>query len=258
MASRFRTCLPAPMKLTCYALRADAPTIRPAPSTRPWMDGVIDKHAYRCLPLAIANSHGWDIGAPFGFTAEWNGDVHPTGLTLRRDDGTPPGHQVTTHFGYGIVTFDLSYLFRTEPGWDLVATGPTNRPKDGIAALTGVIETDWLPYPFTMNWQLTRPGGVRFERDEPICTIFPVARGTLANVEPEIVALEDHPEVSAPLHEWEQRRAKLMRELYSAPRELKDAWLRGYYVGRMPDGSNIPDHQTKLKLTAPIDRRRQK
>jgi hypothetical protein len=46
-----------------------------------------------------------------------------------------------------------------------------------------------------------------------------------------------------------------MRELYAAPRALKDAWLRNYFVGRMPDGSEIPDHKTKLKLMEPVDRR---
>ena len=151
------------MKLVCYAIDAEAPTIRPAQQTRAWMDGVIDNHAYRCLPLSIANSYGWDILAPFAFSAQWNGEPHPSGLILRCDDGsTPPLKRVASHFGYGIVTFQLSYLFRTEPGWDLVASGPWNRPKDGIAALTGVIETDWLPFPFTMNWQMTRPGTVRF------------------------------------------------------------------------------------------------
>jgi Family of unknown function (DUF6065) len=245
------------MKLTCYAIETNAPTIRPAAATRPWMDDVIDNHAYRCLPLTIANSHGWDILAPLTFSAEWNGDPHPRGLVLRGDDGNaPPLNRVSSHFGYGIVTFHLSYLFRTEPGWDLVASGPWNRPKHGIAALTGVIETDWLPYPFTMNWQMTQAGTVRFECDEPICTIFPIARGGLQGVEPEIVALEDHPEVSAPLRHWQQRRAELMRELYANPRALKDAWLRDYFVGRMPDGSAVPDHQTKLKLAAPIDRRK--
>lgn len=245
------------MKLTCYAIDANAPTIRPAPATRPWMDDVIDNHAYRCLPLTIANSYGWDILAPLGFTAEWSGDSHPRGLVLRSDDGSTPAlNQVSSHFGYGIITFHLSYLFRTEPGFDLVASGPWNRPKDGIAALTGVIETDWLPYPFTMNWQMTRSGSVRFERDEPICTIFPIARGVLQSVEPEIVALEDHPEVAAQLRDWQLRRAKLMRELYAAPRALKDAWLRDYFIGRMPDGASVQDHQTKLKLAAPIDRRR--
>src|SRR5712672_2919778 len=121
------------MKLVCYAIDGEAPTIRAAQQTRAWMDGVIDNHAYRCLPLSIANSYGWDILAPFGFSAQWNGEPHPSGLILRFDDG--------------IVTFQLSYLFRTEPGWDLVASGPWNRPKDGIGALTGVIETDWLPFP---------------------------------------------------------------------------------------------------------------
>jgi hypothetical protein len=244
------------MKLTCYAISPDAPPIRPAPATRPWMDAVVDNHAYRCLPLAIANSHGWDVLAPFAFSAQWIGEDHPRGLLLRKDDGSVPApHQVASHFGYGIVTFHLSYLFRTEPGWDLVASGPWNRPKDGIAALTGVIEADWLPYPFTMNWQMTRAGSVRFEQDEPICTIFPIARGALATVEPEIVALEDHPEVMAPLRDWQQRRAEFARELYRNPRALKDAWQRDYFVGRMPDGSVIPGHQTKLKLAAPVDRR---
>jgi hypothetical protein len=244
------------MKLTCYAITADAPTIRPAPSTRAWMDGVIDNHAYRCLPLTIANSHGWDVLAAAAVTAEWNGDPHPRGLTLKGDDGRPPPpHRIASHFGYGIVTFHLSYLFRTEPGWNLVASGPCNEPKDGICALTGVMETDWLPYPFTMNWQMTRPGTVRFERDEPICTIYPVARGALQAVEPEIRALDDHPEVAAQLREWQTRRAEFARELYAAPRALKDAWQRDYFVGRMPDGSSIPDHQSKLKLAPPVDRR---
>ncbi len=244
------------MKLICYALDPSAPTIRAAPPTRGWMDGVIDNHAYRCLPLSIANSYGWDILAPFGFSAQWTGEPDPHTLTLRGDDGAPPPpSRVASHFGYGIVTFQLAYLFRTEPGWDLIATGPFNQPKDGIAALTGVIETDWLSFPFTMNWQMTRPGTVRFERNEPICTIFPVKRGTLPSVEAEIVAIDDDPEVKAQVREWGQRRAQLMRELYASPRALKDAWTRDYFVGRMPDGSPIPDHQTKLKLNDPLDRR---
>jgi len=244
------------MKLLCYALNAEIPTIRAASPTRAWMDAVIDNHAYRCLPLSIANSYGWDILAPFGFTTQWSGQPDPRTLTLRGDDGsTPPQNRVASHFGYGIVTFQLSYLFRTEPGWDLIASGPFNRPKDGMAALTGVIEADWLSFPFTMNWQMTRPGTVRFQRDEPICTIFPVKRETLPSVEPEIVALQDHPDVQAQVHQWGQRRAQLMRELYASPRPLKDAWTRDYFVGRMPDGSPAPDHQTKLKLAEPVDRR---
>ena len=70
-----------------------------------------------------------------------------------------------SHFGSGVLTFHVTVLFRTEPGINLWVTGPVNRPKDGIAPLSGVIETDWAPYTFTMNWLFTRPGqSVRFRR----------------------------------------------------------------------------------------------
>jgi hypothetical protein len=237
------------MKLTCYALRPDAPAIRAAPATRPWMDAVLDHHAYRCLPLTIANSHGWEILAPFAFTATWTGDVRPEALTLRGSNGAPPPvNFVASHFGYGVITFHLWYLFRTEPGWDLFASGSVNEPKDGVAPLTGVIETDWLPYPFTMNWRMTRPGSVEFRQDEPICMIFPVVRGTLQDVEPEIVDIGTAPEVEAAMRHWAQRRAEFAGELYNEPRALKDAWQRDYFVGRTPDGAPVERHLSRLRL----------
>src|SRR3954454_16507116 len=57
----------ANMKLKLYALRPDPLPVRPAPLTRAWMDAVPDNHAYRCLPLNIANSHGWELLSPCAF-----------------------------------------------------------------------------------------------------------------------------------------------------------------------------------------------
>ena len=51
------------------------------------------------------------------------------------------------------------------------AMGPPNHIKDGIQPLVGLVETDWLPFPFTMNWIFTRPGRVRFAKGEPFCFI---------------------------------------------------------------------------------------
>ena len=49
------------MKLTCYALTDNPLPLRAAPPSRDWMDRIPDRHAYRCLPLAIANAHGWEV-----------------------------------------------------------------------------------------------------------------------------------------------------------------------------------------------------
>jgi hypothetical protein len=47
----------------------------PAPPTRDWMDAFPDRHAYRCLPLAIANAHGWQLLLPVAVTVAWNGGM---------------------------------------------------------------------------------------------------------------------------------------------------------------------------------------
>ena len=102
------------------------------------------------------------------------------------------------------------YLFVTEPGWNLLTTGPFNHPRDGISPLTGVIETDWLPYPFTMNWQMTRPGTVRFERGDAFCLIFPVRKDELEAADVEIYNLADDPELEKKQKAWREKRDEFM------------------------------------------------
>jgi hypothetical protein len=246
------------MKLTCYALNADPPTIRPAPTTRDWMDRFRDNHAYRCLPLNIANSHGWEILSPCALSITWNGGIDARDTTLKALDGYAHlSHLAVSHFAYGIVTFHLWYLFRTEPGWDLFASGSFNSVKDGIAPLAGVIETDWLPYPFTMNWQMTRAGTVRFEKDEPLCMVFPVPHGVLQTVEPEILDLDDNPQLKTQMAAWRERRDEFMQKFNARDTAtLREAWQRFYFIGKMPDGSQPPQHLHKLRLSSPVDKRR--
>jgi hypothetical protein len=69
-----------------------------------------------------------------------------------------PATDLVSHFGSGIITFHANCIFRTDPETNLWVSGPINTPKDGLAPLTGLIESDWMPYTFTMNWMVTRPG----------------------------------------------------------------------------------------------------
>lgn len=246
------------MKITAYALLPEPLPLRAAPPSRDWMDRIPDRHAYRCLPLAIANAHGWEVQCVCDFEATWDGGPHARNVQLRALDGFPNLAQyVVTHFAFGIITFHLTYLFRTEPGWNMVATGPANLPKDGIAPLTGVIETDWLPYPFTMNWQMTRPGRVRFQKGEPICLVYPIASGAAADSEVVIRDLAEDPDLMEQALAWKNRRDEFMKRFNAGDRDArKDGWQRDYFLGRRPDGS-APDaqHVNKLRLASPVDLR---
>lgn len=246
------------MKTTFYALMPGAPALRPAAATRPWMDETPDRHAYRCLPLAIANAHGWEIAAPCAFEVSWTGGPLAADLTVRAVEEFPWfEHFARSHFANGVVTLHLGYLVRTDPGWHTIATGSFNSPKDGIIALTGVIETDWLPYPFTMNWRMTRAGRVRFERGEAICTVFPVKAHALAKAKAEVRDIGDDPELRDEMNAWAAHRAEFMARFDARdPAALRQAWQRFYFKGQYPDGAPAERaHVNKLRAATPVDLR---
>jgi hypothetical protein len=237
------------MRLICYPTSGEAPAIVPAPVERDWMDRTDNGFAYRCLPLNIANAHGWLILNAAPFVAQWDGGkgldavtIHPT------DPETAP--LVSSHFGSGVLTFHVNALFRTEPGYDLLATGPFNRTKDAIQPLTGIIETDWSPFTFTMNWKFTRKlTPVAFERDEPFCMIFPLQRGAVEQIEPEVRSLESDPEVREAYAAWAESRRAFNEGLKIAGSEAQARkWQKDYFQGAARFGAPPADHRTKLRV----------
>lgn len=236
------------MKLIAYNLGEPWPQIRPAPSTRPWLDKLPQAFAYRCLPLNIGCSHGWEVLCPVGFEASWNGKDSNDGIWIRQDRDHPWKPQA--HFSNGILTFHTHHLFRTETGYNMYVTGPTNAPKHGIAPLTGVVETDWAPYTFTMNWKFTAPGMVRFEEGEPFCLFFPVARGFLDEITPEVTTLDADPETKRHYEAWKQSRDQFNQALHERKVDaVQEKWQKTYYRGLLPSGAEATaTHQIKMQL----------
>jgi hypothetical protein len=243
------------MRLILYPTSGIKPEVRPAPVTRPWMDAAPEAFAYRCLPLNIANAHGWEVLCPSSFEAFWNGGPRPIDVGIRPlDDAGWPG---LSHFGCGVVTFHVGYLVRTEPGYDLWVGGPANAPKDGIIPLTGIVETDWAPYAFTMNWRFTRPNTtVRFERGEPFCSFFPVPRTLLDAVTPEIRDLESDPETQAAFAAWSAKRGQFLVDLpQPGSAAQRQGWQKDYFRGLTPDGRKpVETHRTRVQLNPPLDK----
>ncbi len=223
--------------------------LRTAPVRRDWMDATDQRFAYRCLPLAIANQAGWLIHCPAGFRARWDGGPHRHSLSILWDHGEPDS-RILSHFGYGVLTFSIPYLFRSPASVNLWVKGPANYLKDGVQALEGVVETDWLPATFTMNWKFTRPGlDVHFERGEPICMVVPQARGLAECLEPVQTAITENPELQRHYLEWSASRDRFLTDLVQGKSEARRlGWQKDYTRGRLPDGRCFVEHQTHLQL----------
>jgi hypothetical protein len=240
------------MNLTCYRIHEVAPELIPARSARDWMDGTASRFAYRCTPLTMANSTGWELVCPFGITASWNGGPGLDDLVIEDDESTGNllHHFAQSTFGHGVLTFHPGYLFRTDPEWAIWCRGAPNAPKDGIVALDGLVETDWLPFTFTMNWLFTRPGTVRFEKGEPFCFLLPVPHMDIETIEPKILPLSENPELQAEHTAWAASRMDFNKRLSERdPATTKEKWQRFYLTGKAPKSAQAPDtHRVKRKM----------
>lgn len=245
----------APMpRIVAHAIDVARPMpIVPAPIHRDWMDATNEQFARRCLPLLIANQSGWWVLNSHGFRASWDGGNGLGSLTILYAEKCPP-YPAGSMFGHGILTFTIPYLIRTPPGYNLLVRGPANAPKDGIAALEGVVETDWAVATFTMNWRFTRPDHVvTFERDEPICMLVPTPRGELESFQPVLRSLEQGPELAAAHRRWAQSRQRFNALVATRLRTGPRLWQKHYFHGAAPDGTVAPEHQLRLHLRPFVD-----
>jgi hypothetical protein len=240
-------------ELTCYRTEDDPPELVPARPERDWMDLTDQRYAYRCIPLSIANASGWEIILPCAFSATWTGGNLTTDIQLR-PLGEPASvtRRVVSHFGHGVLTFHTGYLFRTSPGWALWCRGAPNMVKHGIVALDGLVETDWLPFPFTMNWRFTRPGTVRFAAGEPFCFVTPVPHALYESIEPRIKTLADDAELKAAYDKWTVSRTDFNAGLARhEPEAVKQGWQRHYVKGAGPTGEGAGFHLSRRRLKPP-------
>lgn len=235
--------------ITAYQANADhGMTIVPSPIARDWMDRAPQRAPYRCLPLNIANQNGWWITAPVSIEAFWYGGERVTDVEIRFRDR--PHSFVSSHFGNGVVTFSVPFVFRTPPGINLWVKGPSNFPRDGATALEGVVETDWAVSTFTMNWKLTRPNEwIPFGAGEPFCQIVPVPRGLTESFTPDLKVIDANPELADGYRNWAADRRGFLSALSARdPDAIKRGWQKDYTQGKTPTGATFAGHQTRLDV----------
>jgi hypothetical protein len=237
-----------PCTLTAYEVSStEGWTIEPAPGKRDWMDATSDKFAYRCLPLVMANQAGWVLTCPLNFSATWNGKPDMTGVKLHfpQGEGKNAG-QVRAHFGSGIITFSMPWLFRTSPGFGLWVRGPVNLPKDNLAPLEGIVETDWAPYTFTMNWKIMRRNSeVFFKKGEPVAMLVPFPLGLLEEVQPQFKSLDTDPTLKQDFFHFTARRSGNLEKLAAGK---EGQWAMDYMRGHLPDGTEVSEHRKAFRL----------
>ncbi|MFT6902833.1 MAG: hypothetical protein ACJAXS_003052 [Colwellia sp.] len=237
-------------------------SIRPCKITRDWMDNTPARYAYRCIPLTAANSMGWEILNPVDAEISWTGPENGDQLNIKTNHQDPFGPK--PHFGTGTVTWYIPFLFRTPPDYGLLVSGPANQDKNFAVPLDAFIRSDWLPFPFTMNWRMTEPNKtVKFKAGEPICRIMPYPLALLDDMQLEIHDMHEDPNFMQEVKQWDKQRAGNYQSQRKAEQqwadegrkpELKELWDSNYAKGQAATPPKSK-HQNLFKCSAPIDKR---
>ncbi len=138
------------------------------------------ENAYRCRPLPTANEYGFILKTEFDFTAEWNGKESSEDLKFffnepLEDVNSKYFTNVSSHFGSGIITISIPYVFRTPPGIDLLITAPPNYLLPGLRPMSAIIETDNLRSHFTFNFKVEIPEcAISIKAGTPLAWIMPI------------------------------------------------------------------------------------
>lgn len=245
---------PGDQRFIAYRHADDAGwALEPASAKRDWMDATTGRFAYRCLPLVMANQAGWVIRIPHSFSATWGGKDELSSLSIDYGKAPPSFHgHVRSHFGYGILTFVLPWIFRTPPGVGLLVRGPSNRWVCNAHALEGMVETDWLSSPFTMNWRLTaRQKPVWFRAGDPICMLTPVRMDLLEELTPVKRDLAEEPALAQEIAAFNAKRAQTAQAMIEKCKHgERDAasFELDYIRGQTANGTRSEEHRTNLKL----------
>lgn len=225
-------------KLIAYTVTQTPDIIRPANPKREWMDNSNIQYAYRCLPLSMANSWGWEVLSSAKFTVTWNGGQAPHDVVIDVHSGRNPPSSI---FGEGTVTWHTGYLFKTQHPIGMYTTGAPNNPKPNTIPLSGIVETNWVPYTFTMNWRFTQPGSFTMEIGEPYCQIFPIDLTTFDEMIPEIRSLHEDKEFHDLYWDWNIARGNFIVESRIPGSGKSQSWQKHYIQGKYPAGTVHPE-----------------
>ena len=227
-----------------YLFGNESVLIKPSSTKREWMDNTQNKFAYRCLPMVIANHHGWDAICPSDIQITWEGEKYIDSVKVDYIENNEFDF-ASSLFGYGILTFHVDFVLQTEENISLYVKGPANSHKSKIQALEGIVETNWLPFTFTSNWKFTEPGIVRFEKGEPLFSFFPV----------NTTLIENHEIISQNINNNEKLKIRYDKYAESRDEHIKTGytngktWQKYYMKGIDPsDGDFKPIHKTKLNI----------
>ena len=239
------------MKVTLTRTHQNPPVIAQSRPRRDWMDDTYNKHAYKCLPLTAANTHGWEMQLQQDVVVQWDGgNTVPRVLSGETMVHSVEGQEYTRPIVIpsivGIVSFSTGWSMSTPEGVSTWISGSPNYFVDGAVALTATIPTHWWPDEWNMNWKITKQDApVIFPKGMPFMFFQVYYDNLLSEVELEVENYWDKPEQMKARQAYGEAKMKQNQE-------QPWTWMGGIRTGLDEKGERVgPKAERAVMLDVP-------
>lgn len=205
---------------------------------RDWMDSTWQAHAYRCFPVQLGNTIGYELSLPEDLTFTWNGIENESERNVQILNGAKYAY---TGRGHATISIKTGITFKTPENMSIMQMPVPNWFHKDFISFTTVISTSWywqeLPCAIRI---LTPHKEITIKKDEPFATLVPVSLSTMSETK---LILKEY-------QHW-QRDVEYNREKMKAFEEIRkqNKWTDWYRNAVDHTGESLGKHEVKnLKL----------
>jgi hypothetical protein len=167
--------------ITVYKEQKHCAIIEQISVQRTWMDDTSHKHAYQCMPMALANTLGWGISFPEDISFSWDG-VSDTS-----------DHHVTIMSGYrycstsranATISFNTYLNVKTDENTTMLVMPVPNELNTDVQCLSALISTSFYQSAIPIAWKILTPNKkIIVPAKTPVAVILPISLTELNNSE---------------------------------------------------------------------------
>lgn len=233
------------MKSVDVYCKSNSVNIKQTRIKRDWMEDTWEKHAYKCFPVSLANTIGYELSAPVDISFIWDGvsDTLPNHVKIISGED----YAYTTRSN-ATVSFNTGIIIKSPPDITFLHMPVPNLFNDSYQAFTSLISTSFFDQEFPSAIRILKANEViTIKADEPFATLLPISLTELSKTE---LNLKDF-NMDDKWHKDNEERGKVAYEL-----NQKGQWTNWYRNATDHEDKIIGSHELKsIKLVINDDRK---
>jgi hypothetical protein len=214
-----------------------------------WRRAWFSEWAYNCLPLTMANRHGFALRSLYGFRVRWNGGPGRGDVRVEMTDANAErihrkAQLTKAQFGMGTFTVQYLWTLRTPRNVNLLVGPVPNHMIDGIVPMAAVVESDNLRRDFGFTIRVTRKNRwISVPRGSWLAWVMPYPRHFI-----DAYSFKSAAQVVSARVIAEERNALLYAgfQRRHVDKAKPNRLGRNYLRGTDPFGNRFRDHQVRL------------